>query len=190
MGKSLEVKVTQKAGLVSNCEVELDDVVILSDAVAFNMTYGSSVSYFYVGYLDKSDAGRMTDDEIIEELDTEFVRYTPSDDYVLSFPNLESLHDYIIYTVAYDKNGKRGKLIGKEIRTKSGTNQPFASVGDVEYDASYWYWDIAIGAYSSKYYQWVMTGTNTTNYWEKNNAIIAWRFAYNIKNYPESYKAI
>lgn len=189
-GKSLEVKVTQKAGLVASCEVELDDVVILSDAVAFNMTYGSSVSYFYVGYLDKSDAGRMTDDEIIEVLDAEFVRYTPSDDYVLSFPNLESLHDYIIYTVAYDKNGKRGKLIGKEIRTKSGTNQPFASVGDVEYDASYWYWDIAIGAYSSKYYQWVMTGTNTTNYWEKNNAIIAWRFAYNIKNYPESYKAI
>ena len=189
-GTSIEVKVTQKAGLVAGCEVELDDVVVLSDAVAFNMTYGNSVSYFYVGYLDKSDVGRMTDDEIIEVLDTEFERYIPSDDYVLSFPDLKNLHDYVIYTVAFDKNGKRGELVGKDVRTKSGTNQPFASVDGVGYDASYWYWDTEIGAYCSKYYQWVMTGIDATDYWEKNNAIVAWRFAYYINNYSDSFGEI
>lgn len=189
-GVSVEVEVSQKAGLVADCEVELDDVVILSDAIAFNMTYGHSVSYFYVGYLGKSDIGRMTDDEIIKVLDTEFERYTPSDSYVLSFPELKSLHDYVIYTVAYDKNGNRGELIGKEIRTKSGTNQPLAYVDNVECDTSYWYWDTIIGAYSSKYYQWVLTGNTTTDYWGKNDAIVAWRFAYYINKYPESFEEI
>ena len=189
-GTSVEVKVNQNAGLTAACTAKLDDVVVLCDAVAFNLTYGNNVSYFYVGYLDKSDAGRMTDDEIIKVLDTNFERYTPSDDYILSFPNLESLHDYIIYTVAYDKSGKRGELIEKNIRTKSSTNQPFASVENVKYDNSYWYWNTTIGAYSSKYYQWVLTGTNSTDYWSKNDAIVAWRFAYYMDKYPDSFKAI
>lgn len=189
-GASVEVKVTQKAGLVAKCVVELDDIVILSDAVAFSLTYENSVSYYYVGYLDKSDAGRMTDDEIIEVLDTEFERYTPSDDLVLSFNDLKTVHDYIIYTVAYNKDGKRGDLIGKSIRTKSDTNQPFAYINDVTYDESNWYWETTIGAYSSKYYQWVMTGNNTTDYWDKVDAIVAWRFAYNIGKYPDAFNSI
>lgn len=187
---SIEVKVVQKAGLVADCVVELTDVVILSDAIAFGSEYGSSVSYYYVGYLDKSEVGRMTDDEIIEVLDTKFERYTPSDNWVLSFNDLESQHDYVVYTVAYDKNGKRGELIAKNIRTKSGVHQPFVSIENVSYDSSYWYWDTVIGAYSSKYYQWVMTGDNTTDYWSKVNAIVAWRFAYYMKKYPDSYGAI
>lgn len=182
------VKLTQKPGLIANCTVELDRIVALSDAIAFNFTYESAVSYFYVGYLDKDDAGRMTDDEIIKVLDDDFERYTPSDSYVISFPNLKSIHDYVIYTVAYDKNGKRGELVGKEIRTKSGTNQPVAYIDNVKYDSSYWYFDTEIGAYSTKYYIWVLTGVSSTDYSAKNDAIVAWRFAYNIEQYPSSYQ--
>lgn len=189
-GTSIEVKVTQKAGLSGNCTVQLGNIITLSDAVAFSFDYGSSVSYFHVGYLDKSDIGRMTEDEIITVLATKFERYTPSDDYVISFNNLTSLHDYVIYTIAYNKDGKRGELLSKNIRTKSGTNQANAYVDNVAYDNSYWYWDTKIGPYASKYYQWVMTGTGTTDYWKKSDAIVAWRFAQNIEKYPDSFKAI
>lgn len=182
------VKLTQKAGLVANCAVKLNRIVCLNDAVAFDFSYEDAVSYFYVGYLDKDDAGRMTDDEIIEVLDEEFERYTPSDGYVISFPNLTSMHNYIVYTVAYDKNGKRGELIGKEVRTKSGVNQPVAYIENVKYDSSKWYFDTVIGAYSSKYYIWLLTGATSTAYSSKVDAIVAWQFAYNIDKYPSSFE--
>lgn len=189
-GASVEVKVTQKAGLMADCVVKLDDVVTLSDEVAFNFTYANSVSYYHVGILDKSDAGRMTDDEIIEILSSNFDRYTPSDSWVISFYDLESVHDYTIYTIAYNKDGKRGELVSKEIRTKSGKNQPYAAIGNVRIENGLLKWETKMGAYCSKYYQWVLTGNNYTTHWQDSDGIVAWFFNYEMRKNPNSYKPI
>lgn len=148
------------------------------------------IKTFLVGYLDKTDVGRMTEDEIIDILNDEFERYTPADELTISFSYLDSEQDYIVYTVAYDRNGNRGELISKEYRTKSDFNQPMAYVSDVMYDNKYWYFTTTIGAYSSKYYKGVFTGTNGTTWSQYSDGIVAWVMDYLIETYPSDYAPV
>lgn len=189
-GASVKVKVTQKAGLMADCVVRLDDVVTLSDEIAFNFTYANSVSYYYVWCIEKSIAERLTDDEIIEILHSESGRYTPSDSWVIAFINLKSEHDYTIYTIAYNKDGKRGELVSKEIRTKSGVNQPYAEIGNVRIENGLLRWEIKMGPYCSKCYQWVLAGNNYTTHWQDCNGMVAWYFNYEMRKNPNNYKPI
>lgn len=191
--KAVEVSITQAAGLVSNCNVEVQNVVVLSDAVAFNFKYGAAVSYYYVGYMEASEIGRLTDDEIIHILDTEFTRNTPADRYVISFPGLKENTDYFIYTIAFNKNGNRGELLRKDIRTGVSRNEPFVTISNVKINSNTnrWEWDTTPSGYTYQYYMWPMSGKySELIYINDSDALVAWFFKNNIKNYPTEFKAI
>ena len=170
-----EITVTQAAGLVANCNVQFTNLLAMSDAFVFDFSYGSAVSYFYTGDIEASEEGRYTDDEIIELLDTYFERYTPNDGYVISFPGLDETTDYIIYTVAFDKNGKRGELISKKVKTGTSYNEPYVNISDVEVYSDRWEWATTPSGYTYQYYQVTWVGTeNSIPYYNNNDAIVAW----------------
>lgn len=179
---SQSVKIIQKAGLAAGSNVTAQTVVVLSDCFATDFEYGNNVTYFYAVVFEASFIERYTDEEIIDVMKTDENRCTPNDNYVISFYGLEPQTKHVLFLLGFNKDGERGELIRKEITTKSGKNQPMAYVDNVTYDAktNKWCWETTIGAYSTKYYQWVLE-YNPAFYGSGKDAFVAWTFSKKIK---------
>lgn len=139
------VQVRQYGGAMSNCQVTPKNITVLSNGIAFDMDYSNAnkVAHYYRGYMEASRVGIMTNQEIISTLQREFQRHLPSDDEVADFSDLRPGTKYIIYTLAYDIDGKRGDLMATEVWTrKDGENEPLAWIEDRGYTDSYWEWQI------------------------------------------------
>ncbi len=158
--KECDVVVKQKPGLVADCAVTPDVYVILADGYACDWKYGSNVSYFYRYLLPKADERRYTDAEILEKMQEDGERATPADNFVTSWRYLDTQTQYVLYSVAYDRNGKQGEIIKTEFTTKSDINQAEASIEVRGYTDSYWFWNTTIGGYCSKYYMFSLMGSD------------------------------
>lgn len=185
---TIEKQVSQRAGYDSKLTVTPKTVVALANSIAFDYEYGSSVSRFARAVYPSKTVERYTDDEIITVLSQES-RLTPSDDYVTSIGGMYSSTDYVICIVAYDKNGKSGKLVREPVRTKSGSNQAYVYIENITYDDDYWYWDTNPNGFVTKYYIWNI-GENSRFNQIENDASIAWFFQERMKQYPDNYQPI
>lgn len=157
------ISVKQYSGVMSNCQVTPNHITILSNGIAFDMDYShaSNVAHYYRGYMEASRAGIMTNPEIISTLQCEFQRHLPSDDEVADFTDLKPNTKYIIYTLAYDMEGKRGDLLSTEVTTcKEEVNEPCGWISDLECTDSYWEWNITMSATCYSY--WMMTTEDYT----------------------------
>ena len=147
------IMVSQDTDLDPNASVKPTNVVRLYNGIAFDYEFGRSVSYYYRGYLEKDAVASMTDAEIITVLEDNFNRYTQSDDEIAVFAGLDEGKAYMIYTVGYNKNGKRGQLVKTEFVTKTKqNNEPVAWISNPTTDGSYWYWSIQKSATCYSYY--------------------------------------
>lgn len=172
--QELNVTVCQYGIAVTGCSVRPNHVTTLSNGIAFDMDYSKAgnVAHYYRGYLEASRAGIMTTDEIINTLKNEFQRHLPSDDEVADFSGLKSNTKYLIYTLAYDMDGKRGELISTEVTTNpSLSNEPCGWIGDISYTNSYWYWTITKSATCYTYY---MMSTENREIAESSDVLQAW----------------
>lgn len=186
------ITVYQKAGLVANCSVNPNKIVTLSDGIAFDYLYGDNVAYFLRYYILKSELGRYTDDELIKRINDYGERLTPNDNILSSVSSLSANTEYVILTVAYDKNGKRGELVKTGVRTKNDKNQAMAFISDeVKYDSNYWYFDTTIGGYCSSYYLWIMNGSSASDTMiGSSDVVIAWYMSNLISEYPDDFSPI
>lgn len=161
--EEVQISVKQYGGVMSNCQVTPKHITILSNGIAFDMDYShaSNVAHYYRGYMEASRAGIMTNPEIISTLQREFQRHLPADDEVADFSDLKPNTKYIIYTLAYDKEGKRGDLLSTEVKTcKEEVNEPCGWISDLECTGSYWEWNITMSAACYSY--WMMTTEDNT----------------------------
>lgn len=156
--EEVNVPVIQYGEAMSNCQVTPKHITILSNGIAFDMDYShaSNVAHYYRGYMEASRVGSMTNPEIISTLQSEFQRHLPSDDEVADFSELKPNTKYIIYTLAYDMEGKRGDLLSTEVKTcKEEVNEPCGWISNLESTGYYWEWNITKSATCYSY--WMMT---------------------------------
>lgn len=175
------IEVTQESPLDKDAYVNPTNIITLYNGIAFDYEFGKNVSYYYRGYMEKSSVGSMTDAEIISVLEDpeHFKRYTVSDDEVAVFSGLEEGRSYMVYTVGYNKEGKRGKLTRKEIVTKTQkSNEPMAWIDDPITDGSYWYWSIQKSATCYSYY---MLSTEDIDFMLEPDVYQAWIIDYNMR---------
>ena len=150
--------VKQYGEAMSNCQVTPKNITILSNGIAFDMDYSnaSNVAHYYRGYMEASRVGIMTNQEIISALQHDFQRHLPADDEVAVFSELKPNTKYIIYTLAYDVEGKRGDLLSTEVMTrKEEVNGPCGWISNLTCTGSNWEWTITKSATCYSY--WMMT---------------------------------
>ena len=172
--QDLRIAVSQDGSAASGCNVRPGHITTLSNGIAFDMDYSQAgnVAHYYRGYLEASRAGIMTNDEIIYTLKHEFQRHLPADDEVADFAGLKANTKYIIYTLAYNMDGKAGELIATEVKTDPVvTNEPCAWINDLCYDSSYWYWTITK---SATCYSYFMMSTDDKSIGEASDVLQSW----------------
>ena len=159
--EDVNIPVMQYGEAMSNCQVTPKNITVLSNGIAFDMDYShaSNVAHYYRGYMEASRAGIMTNPEIISTLQREFKRHLPSDDEVADFSDLKPNTKYIIYTLAYDMEGKRGDLLSTEVKTcREEANEPCGWISNLESTGYYWEWNVTKSATCYSY--WMMTTEN------------------------------
>ena len=172
--EEVNIPVQQYGEAMSNCQVTPKNITVLSNGIAFDMDYShaSNVAHYYRGYMEASRAGIMTNPEIISTLQREFQRHLPSDDEVADFSDLKPNTKYIIYTLAYDMEGKRGDLLSTEVKTcREETNEPCSWISDLESTGNYWEWNVTKSATCYSY--WMMT-TEDQNIALASDVLQAW----------------
>lgn len=180
-------KVTQAAGINGKLFVTPNEIVVLSNGFACDWNYGNDVMYYYSKCYLATELERKTDKEIIQDMSSDSDnRDTPSDGYVTSW-NRNASTKYVICTVGYDRSGKSGGLMKYEVTTKKGTNQAIASISDVEYNDTYWYWRTSPNGFVTKYYQWFVTSSSLHS---TPDATIAWFFKKYMKENPDDFPPI
>ena len=155
---SCHVIVRQEPGRVANCTATPNKIVALANGIAFDYSFGSNVNRYAVMLIESKEYNRYTNDEIISKL-TEDERDTPEDNYVTSWSNLKPSTEYIVCSIAFDKNGKQGDFVNNKINTKSNRNQAEATISIEGYDDNYWYLSTTTTAYCSSYYMVAYSGT-------------------------------
>ncbi|MBQ6063393.1 MAG: BACON domain-containing protein [Prevotella sp.] len=172
------IKISQDGMLAKDCEVTPTNIITLYNGIAFDYNFGKNVSYYYRGYMLKSRVGSMSDEEIIDTLETRFKdnRSLPSDDEVGTFDGLEQGTTYMVYTLGYNKDGVRGNLKKTEITTKKlQNNEPLAWISDVTTDNTNWYWSIEKSATCNSYY---MITTENYDFAVSADVFQAWMIDY------------
>ena len=173
------IKVSQDTDLDPDAYVNPTNIITLYNGIAFDYEFGKNVSYYYRGYMEKSTVASMTDAEIITVLEENFARYTQADDEVADFSGLDEGKAYMVYTVGYNKNGKRGKLTKTEITTKTlQNNEPMAWISDPTTDGANWYWTIEKSATCYSYY---MISTDDFDLAISSDVFQAWMIDYYIR---------
>lgn len=178
-GTKATINVRQDSDLDKDATVTPTNIVTLYNGIAFDYKFGKNVSYYYRGYMKKTSVALMTDAEIITVLEQNFDRYTQSDNEVAAFAGLDEGVSYMIYTVGYNKDGKRGKLTKTEFTTRSlENNEPEAWISNPTYDNTNWYWTIEKSATCYSYY---MITTENWDFAFASDVFQAWMIDYYIR---------
>ena len=173
------IKVSQDSDLDPYAYVTPTNIVKLYNGIAFDYEFGKNVSYYYRGYMEKSAVASMTDSEVITVLETNFKRYTQNDNEVAAFSGLDEGVTYMVYTVGYNKDGKRGKLTKTEFTTRSlQNNEPLAWISNPTTDGSKWYWSVEKSATCYSYY---MITTEDLDFAVSSDVYQAWVIDYHIR---------
>lgn len=186
-GVSATINITQDPALVPDCIVRPTNIIALYNGIAFGYSYGRNVAHFYRGYMEKSVVGTMSDNEIIETLTNNFDRNPVTDFDFTDFAGLDENTSYYIYTLAYNSEGKRGKLHKVEAKTKKRLdnwtlNEPMAWISEITQDGSYWYWQVTKGTRCRTYLEGVTQNESLAmssdvcqawllDYWKRTNQI-------------------
>ena len=173
------ITVSQDTDLDSRASVVPTNIITLYNGIAFDYKFGGSVSYYYRGYMERSAVASMTDAEIIEVLEENFPRFTQNDNEVGVFDGLDEGKAYMVYTVGYNKEGKRGKLEKTEVSTKTlKNNEAMAWISDPTNDGSYWHWTVTKSATCYSYY---MITTDDLDFATSADVYQAWMIDYYIR---------
>ena len=184
-GVNNTIKVVQHGGKPV-CYVLPANEVALYDRIGWEYTATSNVNKFQWILLSEREYNRMTDNELIEELNKEeelkFV-----DEY-LSFVAYDS-HDnriaqsstYYLVTIAYDGDGKAGELKKTKIKTPAFLdvdNDAWVNFDNVQCNMSQGFWFDAIKeGYCNTYH--LIYGIQTDTY---NSVVYAFEINYYLKN--------
>jgi len=181
-----KVKVVQPGLYIPECTVKPNDIVVLSDGFALDYIYDEKVAYFYSAAYESSICNIHTDKEIIEDIIEEELRTDTENDWVSYDYNKKPLTEYVICTVAFDKNGNHGDLVKTPVTTKSDRNQAEAYIYELRYNADdrEWQWYTSTNATTSRYY--MMCVTDEYYYGEKDQ-YLAFIFQKSMKNSPDAY---
>lgn len=174
------IYVKQQGGAIAGCEVTPSLIVTLSNGIAFDFKFDKDVARYYRGYIEASSAGRMSEEEIIEVLETDFSRHVPSEDEVADFDGLRAGTRYIVYTVGYDKYGNRGDLVSTEVSTLgTKSNEPVGRISNLRRNGAYWEWTVTKSATCNGYYM-----MSSENYYVANasDVLQAWWLQYAVQN--------
>ena len=186
--ESRTIVVSQRALYVSaNVTFDVDDMVALTNSFAIPVTCSSEVMYYYARVANQGTYATKTDNEIVDLLVSagDEYRCKPQDDDVWGVDGLSSNTTYTLYGVAFDKNGKRGPLVKKDIRTaRVVNNRPCVYYSEyVSYTSSEWSWDTNIGAYADQFYMISASGSLAWNmYYLYSDAEIAYTIKSLIKS--------
>lgn len=160
---NVKVQVKQEAGL-SPCNLYPGNVTILSDAFAWHFTPSVNTQYYYYKVMLKKDADRKLDSEIIADLKGG-TRYLSSDNYFFYFSNAEPNTEYLILSVAFDKNNKQGELLKYTVKTRETVGlDAYVAIQSVSKSNKDLKWSTAMSASCKEYYMLVSTDGNYDSY--------------------------
>ncbi len=194
--KSITIK--QSRGIEPDCFTEPANILLMSDGLAFNWQHGKNTHYYYWGIFSLEDYNKLNEAEIIEKVATGNVddRVTPDQDNYACFYNLNAKTQYMVVTISYATNGKRGEVVITPLTTKSSSSQPVAVVESVSYatdsNNNYYYaWDVEKNTYCNQYYTYAAASKDyfKTYYWQEEGAIaiLAWAIREEILSDAESH---
>lgn len=194
--KSITIK--QSRGIEPDCFTEPANILLMSDGLAFNWQHGKNTHYYYWGIFSLEDYNKLNEAEIIEKVATGNVddRVTPDQDNYACFYNLNAKTQYMVVTISYATNGKRGEVVITPLTTKSSSSQPVAVVESVSYatdsNNNYYYaWDVEKNTYCNQYYTYAAASKDyfKTYYWMEEGAIaiLAWAIREEILSDAESH---
>lgn len=194
--KSITIK--QSRGIEPDCFTEPANILLMSDGLAFNWQHGKNTHYYYWGIFSLEDYNKLNEAEIIEKVATGNVddRVTPDQDNYACFYNLNAKTQYMVVTISYATNGKRGEVVITPLTTKSSSSQPVAVVESVSYatdsNNNYYYaWDVEKNTYCNQYYTYAAASKDyfKTYYWLEEGAIaiLAWAIREEILSDAESH---
>lgn len=161
--KVVSINVSQDAKYISAyADVNIDNMVILTKSIAFEVTGRGNVSFFRLVTLPKSSSAGLTDDKIVSQ---NTKNWELADDEVYWIPDLTQNTDYYLYTVAFDEKGNQGPVQRFEFKTaRSVTNRPRITYGSVIAKDGYWKWTTTMNAYTKKYYMLATDDVNFINF--------------------------
>ena len=194
--KSITIK--QIRGVEPDCFTEPTNILLMTNALAFNWKHGKNTQYYYWGIFTLQEYNRLSEEEIIKEIATGNVddRVTPDPDNYACFHGLTANSQYMVVTVSYATNGMRGEVVITPLTTKSSSSQPVAAVESVSYatdsNNNYYYaWDVKKNTYCKEYYTYAAASKNyfMTYYMmeEGASALLAWAIREEIMRDAEDH---
>ena len=140
------------------CYTEPSNILLMSDGLAFNWTYGSDTKYFYWETFTQDEYNKLSESEIIKRVVTNDTddRITPDYDDLACVYNCKESTSYVIVTISFSEGDKQGDIVKTPMTTKSTKNQPSATINDVSYYTSsgntYYGWTAKKNNYCKQYY--------------------------------------
>ena len=116
------------ASSYSSATVTVDDFIAISDGIYYYFKPSSNTKKYYWSHYESnslpSNDADIIDDLLLNGIESE-VGESSNEGYSY---NLDENAKYTICVIAVDANDKNGRIVKKEITTKSSQNQPFAAI--------------------------------------------------------------
>jgi len=151
-GANVAIKVVQEGDRVSDCDITLSNFLSLKNEVAFKISYGKNLRTFYIGFMEATEYGKMSEEEIISYAEAgNFSLYSVDELSKITYTgNLGALTklnagtEYVIITFGYNSKKELGDFTETRIKTTSArTQEPVAYIGDLYYSDENWFVQIA-----------------------------------------------
>ncbi len=151
--ESISVMVSQEGSAAKDCKVMPNHMTILDSGVAFDLLFESEVVKYRCGWMEESQVDYLSDAEIIDILESEVDLILKTSDYIPNNSGLSAGTTYVVYTLGYNKDGKRGDLVKTPFTTNNlRNNEPSAWIGLISNDETNWYWTVTKSATCFSYY--------------------------------------
>lgn len=169
-----------KEDVAMNCRALPNFFVAFTDGIATDWTVESNVFLSYAMIFSKTYYDSLQDDEdaIIAEIlkdntGASFVDrvYWWTSDYGRNF--WEADKEYVLCTISYNEEGKRGQLVAYPFKTLS-TGLPVAELSNItiaSYGNEYWKFDVTLKYGAVSYYYW---GSYNEELYDVDRHYIAW----------------
>ena len=166
--------------IADDCEIDIEDEVVLTTCAAFEFSYDDGIEYVYAGYFTAEQARSYTDDQIVAMLKAGGNRLGKQDT-MFGNNNLQEGTDYVLAYVGFNAQDKRGQLYMHPYKTSVladiQAKKHIANVTDVKYNDSYFFFTVeADEVLVGEYYMMTEVGNDLT-LTQQNMALIglAWK---------------
>ena len=178
--KQVEKTVRQRGSNISPCYAIPSTVIKLTESIAWDYDFSRDLHHVYSTLMDALSANAMTDADVKKYVenyaddDDAWMRRTPEqfETYgnAFSFYGLNANTNYVIISVAYDKDNRIGKIDRTAASTKQDNVYESPWTNNVMYgyelQGEQYVYRITVqkdaehGAYSDKFYSWAIVGTD------------------------------